>query len=111
MSRNPLNNWQHLPQHSQNQQNPPRNPPPATESSDLTPKPFTGARSAPVGAAEGPAYGFGVRSDDSVPGFGEFWVCRGKSCRFFDICPVDPVEIELFIKGGCSMSRRDEPVE
>ena len=57
-------------QQTQNQPNPPRNPPPATESSDLTPKPFTGARSAPVGAAEGRAYGFGVRSDDSMAGGG-----------------------------------------
>ena len=54
------------------------NPP---ESSDLTPKAFTGARSAPVGAAEGRAYAFGVKSSDSVPGcglrggFAEFGVC------------------------------------
>ena len=61
---------------------------------------------APTGALRTPVNGFGVRSDDSVPGFDEFWVCRGKSCRFFDICPVDPVEIELFIKVGCSKQAR-----
>ena len=37
---------------------------------DLTPKAFTGARSAPVGAAEGRAYAFGVKPDDSVAGGG-----------------------------------------
>ena len=63
-------------QQAQNQPNPPRNPPPATESSDLTPKPFTGARSAPVGAAEGCACAFGVESDDSAPGRG----LRGGFC-------------------------------
>ena len=57
---NSWNDQQDLPQQTQNQQNPPRNPPPATESSGLTPKAFTGPRSGPVGAAEGRAYAFGV---------------------------------------------------
>ena len=35
-------------QQNQNWQNPPWNPHPGTESSDLTPMAFTGARSAPV---------------------------------------------------------------
>ena len=73
---NSWNDQQDLPQQTQNQQNPPRNPPPATESSGLTPKAFTGPRSGPVGAAEGRAYAFGVESDDSAPGRG----LRGGFC-------------------------------
>ena len=56
--------------------NPARNPRPGAESSDSTPKAYTGARSAPVGAAEGRAYAFGVESDDSAPGRG----LRGGFC-------------------------------
>ena len=48
-------------------QNPPRNPRQGTESLDLTTKAFTGALRAPVGAAEGRAYAFVVKSNDSVP--------------------------------------------
>ena len=73
---NSWNDQQDLPQQTQNQQNPPRNPPPATESSGLTPKAFTGPRSGPVGAAEDRAYAFGVESDDSAPGRG----LRGGFC-------------------------------
>ena len=88
-------NLQDLPPQTQNSPNP------GTESSDLTPKPQARPSAAPTGAIRAPVSGFGVRSDDSVHGFGEFLVCRGKSCRFFDRCPVDPMEIELSIKGGC----------
>ena len=75
----PENSWnshKDLPQQTQNQQNPPRSPCPGAESSDSTPKAYTGARSAPVGAAEGRAYAFGVESDDSAPGCG----LRGGFC-------------------------------
>ena len=67
---NSWNDQQDLPQQTQNQQNPPRSPRPGAESSDSTPKAFTGPRSGPVGAAEGRAYAFGVKPDDSVAGGG-----------------------------------------
>ena len=67
-----------------------------TEPSDLTTKAITGALRAPVGAAEGRAYAFVVKSDGSVPWTLDIWtavVATRRACRraspFCDKIPAD----------------------